>query len=671
MSANRKYHFGPYVLDPSRRLLTRDTEPVALTARAFDVLLALVERRGETLEKDELLRRVWPDAIVEEGNLSQQVFTIRRLLASSGGEQCIATVPRRGYRFIAEVTENPDEGSRQPASASPARHVVPTRLGIPLAGELALAPSSALAVWPDGSGVVFVLQMGGVPRLVKRELSVFEMTEIAGTEGASNPFVSPDGEWVGFQAGRRLQKVARAGGPPVTLCDVSELRGAAWTASGEIVFAPGATSGLWVVDAAGGRPRPLTVVDYDGGERTHRWPHALPDGRGVMFTVGHAGASSFDEASLAIVDFDGAPHRLILRHATDGRVISTGHAVWARGGVLFAAPFDFAGRKIEAAGRQVQRGVALAATGVAHFAISASGMLVHVPGDAQTLRRSLVAVDRSGTVAGDYASGEALEEPRLSPDGRTLLLSLRGRTSDVWLHDPARGTMTRATFEGENFAGIWGPAEGEVTFSSSRDGGPSDLYVVRPDRPAAPELLVASEFDKAPGGWSPDGQSLLFTEYHPDTGADIWVLDRRNERARPFVCTAFNEYAPACSPDGCHVAYTSDEAGRPEIHVVVFPGAIGKRQLSIGGGAEPVWSRDGRELFYRSGDRLMRVDMTGGITDPGIPTTVFEGKYQAGTVTVANYDISPDGKTFFMVRPHVVSAPAAVCVTLGWFSELP
>ena len=670
MPASLTYQFGRYVLDPSRRLLTRDGEPVALTARAFDVLLALVEGRGETLEKDELLRRVWPDTVVEEGNLSQQVFTIRRLLAASGGEHYIVTVPRRGYRFVADVTESPDEGAARTPPAVEDRVAI-VRLEIPLSGELALAPSSALAVSPDGSCVVFALCIAGVTRLFRRELGEFGVTEVAGTEGASNPFVSPDGEWIGFQEGRRLRKVPRAGGPPETLCEVGELRGATWTISGRIVFAPAATSGLWCVDATGGRPVPLTVVDHDGGERTHRWPHALHDGRGVMFTVGHAGAASFDEASLAVVQFDGESHRLVLGHATDGRVTASGHAVWARGGALFAAPFDLEAMRIEAAGRQVQRGVASAATGVAHFAVSASGTLVHVPGDAQTLRHSLVAVDRSGTVLGDYASAEGLEEPRLSGTGRTVLLSQRGRRADVWLHDPVRGTMTRITFEGENFAGIWGPSEGEVTFSSARDGGSSDLYVVRPDRPAPPELLVASEFDKAPGSWTPDGQLLLFTEYHPETGADIWMLDRHRERATPFVRTAFNEYAPACSPDGAHVAYTSDESGRPEIYVVSFPEAIGKRQLSIDGGVEPVWAHDGRELFYRSGDRLMRVDMTRGVADPGIPTTLFEGKYQAGTVTVANYDISPDGNTFFMVRPHVVPPPTALFVTLGWFSELP
>lgn len=205
-----------------------------------------------------------------------------------------------------------------------------------------------------------------------------------------------------------------------------------------------------------------------------------------------------------------------------------------------------------------------------------------------------------------------------------------------------------------------------LTFRSSRDGGPSDIYCVRPDRASPPELLVASEFDKAGSAWSPDGSALLFTEYHPDTGADIWVLDRSASTARPFLRTRFNEYAPVFSPDGGLVAYTTDESGRAEIHALSYPDAGGKRQLSVGGGTEPVWSRDGRELFYRSGDRLMRVDMSRGPQEAGVPETVLEGKFAAGTVTLANYDVSADGDEFLMVQAREPSRPAALHVTINW-----
>lgn len=666
MPEARQYRFGPYLLDPSRRLLTRGSDPVPLTARAFDVLLVLIEQSGRTVEKDELLRRVWPDTVVEEANLSQQIFTIRKLLRHSDDDPYIATVPRRGYRFVAPVAEIGAPAASTPLQP-PSAERPPLRLAIPVEhAELALGAEGVVAVTPDGSAVVFAASHGGTPRLFLRRLSDFHAAEIPGTEGASHPFLSPDGSWVGFHARRRLQKVALAGGPPVALADVADLRGAAWSPSGVIVFAPAPTSGLWQIAESGGAATPLTTVDHDAGERTHRWPHALPDGRGIVFTVGHAGAASFDEASLAVGEIGRSGHRLILQHATDGRYVPAGRLMWARGGVLLAADFDEESRRVESPARPVQSGVATAATGVAHFAVSASGTLVHVPGHAQSLRQSLVAVDRSGKIAAHHVRGEALEEPRVAPDGRSVIVSLRGRTSDLWRYEFARGALARVTFEGENFAGVWGPRAGMLTFSSSRGGGPSDLYVVQTDRPAAPELLVASEFDKAAGSWLHDGSTLVFTEYHPDTGADLWILDAAAERARPFVRTQFNEYAPAFSPDGRYIAYTTDESGRPEIQLVSYPDATGKRQLSTEGGAEPVWSRDDRELFYRRGDRLMRVDMSRGPEEAGIPVTVFEGKYVTGTVTLANYDISADGTHFLIVQADAAAPPAAFFVTIGW-----
>lgn len=671
MSGTRCYSFGPYTLDPTRRLLLRGQEPIPVTARAFDVLFALVTRAGETVTKEELLRSVWPDTIVEDANLSQQVFTIRKLLGLSDQQPYIATVPRRGYRFIADVREGPPSA---PAQVAPAfRHVLdaPVRLGVPLEGlMLPLGPSSALAIAPDGSALVFVASTDHGVRLFLRSLREFSVREIPGTQGAANPFFSPDGEWVGFSAGRTLQKVALAGGPPVHLCDVADVRGAAWSRDGIIVFAPGPTSGLWQVDEGGGTARPLTTLDYDGGERTHRWPHVVSDGRGVIFTVGHAGATTFDEASLAVAELGEGTHRLIVRHGSDGRYVETGHLVWGRGGVLLAARFNLGERRLASASRPVHSGVAMAATGVVHATVSSNGTLVHVPGQAETLRRELVTVDRDGRIAAHYASGEALEEPRASRDGQCVVVSLRGRTSDLWLFEFPRGALRRVTFEGENFAGIWGPAGHQLTYSSSRLGGPSDLYVLAPDRADVPALLVASEFDKVASSWTADGSVLLFTEYHPDTGSDIWMLERASERVTPFVRTPFNEYTPALSPDGRYVAYTTDESGRPEIHLVTFPEATGKRQLSTDGGAEPMWSPDGHELFYRSGDRLMRVDMSRGPEDAGVPTTLFEGRFERGTVTLANYDVVENGSRFLMVRAEDLRPPHSLLVTLGWFRDL-
>ena len=672
MPGTPSYVFGPFTVDAARRLLLRENRPLPMTARAFDLLVALLARAGQTVEKQELLEAVWPDTVVEEANLSQQIFTIRKLLGQTDDEPYIATVPRRGYRFVAAVTRT----GHAAAAASPVTPAPPyaksLRLAIPLepSAPLAVGPSASLAVSPDGSVVAYILVDGATTRLFLRRLDRFEPTAVPGTEGAAHPFFSPDGGWLGFQSGRRLWKVPVDGGPPLALAELADLRGATWTAGGDIVYAPGPTSGLWRVSSSGGQASPFTALDFDGGERTHRWPHAMPDGRGIIFTIGHAGATSFDEATLAVADIGDTAHRLVLQHATDGRCLADGHLVWARGATLLAAPFDLESRRVDGAARAVMGGVAMSATGVAHFDCSSTGVLVHVPGEAQTLGRSLVTVNRRGEELARCARGESLEEPRVAPDGRSAIVSLRSRSSDLWLYDFARRALGRLTFEGENFAGIWGPGPSTVTFSSSR-GGPSDLYCLWRDRSAPPELLVASEFDKVPGSWSPDANALVFTEYHPETGADVWIFERAAERVRPFVRTRFNEYAPVFSPDGRYIAYATDESGRAEIVVVAYPEATGKRQLSTEGGAEPVWSPDGTELFYRSGDRLMRVDMRRGPDEASIPTTLFEGRFVPGTVTIANYDVTGGGTEFLMVVADVSPPPTALYVSVGWSAGMP
>lgn len=669
-----RYRFGPFCLDASRRLLTRHDQHVALTARAFDVLVALVERAGRTVEKDELLEIVWPDTVVEEANLSQQIFTIRKLLGQSEHEAYIATVPRRGYRFVADldaITDKPAAPSARVADGAP--RAATLRLAIPLtpSAPLAVSPAPVLAISPDGARLVYVATVRDTTQLFVRTLDRFDAVPIEGTEGAVNPFFSPDGQCVGFQCGRELRKIMLAGGRPLRICELEgDMRGADWGAGDLIVFAGGPASGLCQVSAAGGAVHPVTTLRFERGERTHRWPHLLPGGRAVLFTVGNAGATSFDDASLAVAEIESGGHRIVLQHATDGRWLPTGHLLWARGGSLMSAAFDPGAGVVQGTSRVVMSGVAVSATGVAQAACSATGLLVHVPGTAETVRRSLVTVERSGAVVGTGLGGDAIEEPRLAPDGSGAIIGMRGRASDLWLYHFGRGTLTRVTFDGENFAGIWGPEPGTVTFSSSR-GGAADLYVVQPDRTVAPELLVASEFDKIAGSWSADGACLLFTEYHPESGVDIWVFDRRAGAVRPFVRTRFNEHTPVLSANARYVAYTSDESGRPEIYVVDYPGAAGKRQLSTEGGVEPLWSRDGRELFYRSGDRLMRVDMSRGPVNAGVPTTVFEGRFVKGTVTcLSNYDVAADNERFFMVVEDAPPAPTAIHVTVGWFADL-
>ena len=271
--------------------------------------------------------------------------------------------------------------------------------------------------------------------------------------------------------------------------------------------------------------------------------------------------------------------------------------------------------------------------------------------------------------------------PRLSPDGRRIALGIAGQDTQVWLYDLSRDTLTRLTLEGNfNNRPVWTPDGKRVAFVSTQ-GGPQNLYWQLADGNGAPERLTNDEHTQTPNSWSPDGQLLAFNEINPTAGPDIWVLrlgvpsagSGQVRKAEPFVRTPFNEGAPRFSPDGLWLAYVSDESGRNEIYVQPYPGPGGKWQISTEGGTEPAWNPNGRELFYRSGDKMMAVEIatrTGFAADK--PRMLFEGRYQLSPLTASNYDVSSDGQRFLMLKPSEPTGAAVtqINVVLNWFEEL-
>lgn len=674
-------------IDVGKRLLLRDGESLPITARVFDTLLALVENRGRLVGKDELMRLVWPDTVVEESNLSQHVFQLRRLLEEGPRDhRYIATVARHGYRFVADVQEDggptvvPALG--RPAAAvgvsptsSVATHRFATRLTMRL-GSVPLAVSGTVpfALSPDGRCAAYVgTPSHGMTRIYLRHLKCLETSPIAGTDGAANPFFSPDGEWLGFFAEGQLKKVAIAGGPPLAICDAgAESRGAVWTTDHDIIYSPAPAAGLWRVSASGGAPRQLTFLDFDRGERTHRWPESLPDGW-VLFTVGRAGVPSFDDATLVAHSIATGERHVVLEHASFGRYLASGHLLYTRGGTLMAVSFD--SRRLCAPGptRSVLTGVLSQPTGAAYFDCSKTGTLVYAAGEALRISRKLVWVDAGGRTEELSSESYPLEEPRLAPHGAAIALGISGKTNDIWLYDVARASLARMTFEGDNFAPIWTPDGDRLTFSSN-ESGPSNIFWKAVDEIGEQEQLIVSEFDEVPGSWSPDGRYLFYTQYHPDTGADLWLFSRDDGcRSTPFLRTRFNEYGPMFAPDGRSVAYTSDESGRREVYVVGFPQPRGKRQISTSGGTEPVWSRDGRFLYFRVERKMMRVRVTtvDGALAAAAPEMVFEGDFLEGAITgLPNYDVAADGERFLMVTEGGSAAPDELVVAIDWQGEL-
>jgi len=647
-----RYHFGPFTLDARRRRLYRGEEIVPLAPKGLDTLLILIERAGALVEKEELIEQLWPDTIVTDANLTQHVFTLRKAL---GDESYIVTVPRRGYRFVTDVTCD------QPAA--PQRAARETRVGrftITLPDRLPAArlTTPMLALSPDGTELIYGARGERGTLLCRRALDRLDAEPIAGTDGASTPFWSPDGEWIAFASNGRLWRLRRAGGEPQTLTDAPDCRGALWRRDDSIVYAPGPAEGLWTVHSDGTGAQPLTQVNFEAGERTHRWPAMLPDGR-IVFTIGSAGAATFDEAALAIVDSRSGERQTWLSRASDPRSTGDGSVTFLRDGAVWRVRGDGEHAAL------LLDGVAIESTGIAHYAIAGNGLTVHMPGGRQPTRRELVWADRKGTQQPLGVPAGEIEEPRLSPDGQRIAFGSRAGTSDIWVFDMRRGACMRATSDGDNFAAIWTPDGEALTFSSNRLGCGA-IFVTRADGSAQPQLLVRSEHDLVPGSWSPDGERLLYTEYNPKTGADIWMVSRSGGEPQPVLVTPFNEYAPAWSPDGAWFAFTADDSGAPQIYIRRFTSGT-KVQASVHGGSEPVWPRGADRLYFRSGDNLVASRVTAARTCDVSPSEmVLAGAGDAGTMAgLPNYYVIGRGERIVIVRsqPRLTSS-ATLIVTV-------
>jgi len=349
---------------------------------------------------------------------------------------------------------------------------------------------------------------------------------------------------------------------------------------------------------------------------------------------------------------------------------------------LTAVPFDPQRLTATGAAVPVVEGVLQSTfSGAAQYSVSATGSLVYVSGGVQAAQSRLVWVNRNGAEQPLAVPARTYMFPRLSPDGRRVAVNIAEQGTQIWLYDLPRDTLTRLTFEGSvNYLPIWTPDGKRIAFQSNKEG-PGNIFWQLADGSGGLERLTTSEYTQGPMSWSRDGQRLAFHEVNPDTQRDIWVL-RMGEpsagpgqvrKAQPFLRTRFDELAPRFSPDGRWLAYISNESGRYEICVQPYPGPGGKWQISTEGGAEPAWNPNGRELFYRSGDKMMSVDIA---TQPGFaagkPRMLFEGRYEPAPFPIANYDVAPDGQRFLMVKPSesAEGAPTQINVVLNWFEEL-
>jgi len=556
-------------------------------------------------------------------------------------------------------------GFRQaPPSASP-RLTLALPAKTPLAPDL---PTRSIALSPDGQTFVYVASVGGATQLYLRALNQFEPTPMPGTEGASNPFFSPDGQWVAFAASGKLKKVAITGGAALTICgDMGTFRGGTWLPDNTIVFSPQAVGGLYRVSAAGGALQPLTKSEKGEG---HRWPEFLPGGQQVLFTVWRG---SIEASRVAVVSLKTGERRILLEGGSYSLYAPTGHLVYARTAGLLAVPFDLQRLQVTGSPVPIQDGVMTQLPGHAQASLSADGTLVYVPGGLQEAERSLLSMNRKGQAQPLLQTRRAYENPRISPDGRRLAARITAATADIWVHEIGRESLTRLTFEAANWMPVWTPDGKRIAFSSTKAGGPPNLYWTRADGSGGLERLTTSDQPQFPGSWSPDGKFFAFIESFANTGWDIMILPLEGDRKpKPFLQTQFTELAPALSPDGRWLAYQSNESVRNEVYVQPFPGPGGKWQISTDGGTHPVWSRNGREIFYRNGAKVyaVAVQPASGFSF-GKPTLLFEAPYTYASSPSPNYDVTLDGQHFVMIKAEEGQASVTqVNVILNWFEEL-
>jgi Tol biopolymer transport system component/tRNA A-37 threonylcarbamoyl transferase component Bud32 len=549
------------------------------------------------------------------------------------------------------------------------------RLSLDLGADAIGGDGGDIAISPDGRRIAFVVRgQDGKPQLAMRLLDQSKSTVLAGTEGAHQPFFSPDGQWIAYFTHGSLNKISIQGGAPVAVSTTANMdTGGSWEAD-DIATALGPASSISLIPAGGGEARRLTKLNWN--EKTHRWPQFLPGGN-LLFTASDS-ISGLEGAGTAIADRKTGVHTVVLHGGFDARFVPGGYLLYAHEGALFATKFDLERQKV--LGSPVPLVEDLAADsllGNGHFQLAVppegSSTLVYLAGKTISRQWAVTFLDPSGRTEPLIPPGEYFN-PAYSPDGRRIAL-VSG--VDIFVYDLARGAMTRLTTDGTSDRPVWTPDGTRIAFGSRLK--PAGLWWVRGDGGAAPESLLASDRPVVPWSFSPDGRRLAYFQIDPETGYDLWTLPidtsdpahPKPGKPEPFLRTQFNEACPAFSPDGRWIAYASGETGPNEIYVRPSSGE-GKWQISTGGGMFPVWSPNSSQLYFESPDnRIQVVDYVakGGSFEVGKPRPWSERQLQP--ILKSNFTVAPNGKGVAIFEaPGNDGKPPRVGVLLNFLDEL-
>jgi Tol biopolymer transport system component len=675
MLAGTRPFDGDDVTDVMVAVLSKEPDWNALPASVPASIRALLRR---CLEKD---RRKRVAGIAAALFALDEHASLNGFMAASA-----APLPRRPlWRRVAALTA----GALVVAVVAGASVWFATRPAPPRVSRLTIASSGAaalsidgfdrdLAIMPDGSRVVYVGNRS--TQLFVRALGALEPVAVF-TGTPRGPFVSPDGQWIGFvDTNNVLKKVAVTGGPAVTMATLDgNPRGATWGPDDTIIIATlNGMTGLQRVTMAGGPTTVLTRPDRAQGEVDHLWPELLPNGRAVLFTI-TAMTGGLDAAQVAVLDLQTGTRKVLVRGGSHAHYVPSGHLVYAAAGTLRAVPFDLAQLETRGTPVPVVPDVVTTPQGAADAVVAGDGTLAYVAGGVAGTQRTLVWVDRQGRETPIPAPPRAYVYPRLSPDGTRIALDVRDQDTDIWVWDLGRTTLTRATFDPAlDGYPVWTPDGHRLIFSSERTGV-RNLFWQAADGTGAVERLIESPNTQNGSAVSPDGRRLIFIET-AKTGEDVMQVELEGtHRVTPLVQSPFTERNGIVSPDGRWLAYEANDSGRFEIYVRPFPEVnSGHWQVSTGGGTRPLWARSGQELFYVSPTgALMRVGVERASSWMATPPTLLvkEGYFTfPGGNGGRTYDISPDGQRFLMIKEgggtDQTAAPPQIIVVQHWQEEL-
>ncbi len=530
-----------------------------------------------------------------------------------------------------------------------------------------------IAISPDGTRVVYTASGGNPFQLYVRSVDALTATPLQGLNTqVFEPFVSPDSAWVGFfdNSDDTLQKVSILGGPPVTICSMgSNILGAHWAEDDTIIFGNTAPSGLWRVSANGGDPEELSTPDA-AQTANHVWPHVLPGGRAVLFTIT---GGVIEQAQIAMLNLETGEQRVLVSGGSAPRYAPTGHIVYGVNGTLRAVGFDL--DRLEVTNPNpvpVLDGVVTKLSGAANFDLARDGSLAYVSGagGGQT-PRSLVWVDREGREEALPLPPQAYGVPRLSPDGTRLAVRVAdGSQQALWVYDVVTGAGLRLTNQAVAGGPVWTP-DGERVVFGWNIGGTFDLHWVPADGSGEIEQLTTSDVLDMTTSVTPDGRAVLFARVD-GAQREIWQVPLEGERTPTPVIQGEFAYGNAeVSPNGNWLVYRSDQSGALEIYLQPYPGPGPRVPVSIGGGDMAIWSRDGSEIFYRLGTSVMTVGVSGeGVV--GTPTELFDGNHHTEFNGVRQYHVAPDGRFVTLKAGDVTAGQTSSQIVLiqNWFEEL-